>query len=78
MKYSTHGVCATAIDIELDGDIIKSVRFYGGCEGNHKGICSLVEGMKAQDVIDRLKGIRCGFRDTSCPDQLAVALEQIL
>ena len=78
MKYIIHGVCPSAIDVELDGDIVKSVHFFGGCDGNHKGICSLIEGMKVTDVIDRLKGIRCGCRSTSCPDQLAVILEQII
>lgn len=78
MKYRTSGTCASAIDIELDGDIIKSVSFTGGCNGNLQGISALVTGMKAQDAIDRIKGIRCGFKPTSCPDQLARALECML
>lgn len=78
MIYKPTGVCSQAIDIELDGDIIKSVSFVGGCSGNLQGIGSLVKGMKAQDAIDRLKGIRCGFKSTSCPDQLAKALESII
>lgn len=78
MRYQTKGTCASAIDIEMDGNIIKSVAFTGGCNGNLKGIASLVAGMNAQDAIDKLKGIRCGFKPTSCPDQLARALEQIL
>ncbi|MDO4292311.1 MAG: TIGR03905 family TSCPD domain-containing protein [Eubacteriales bacterium] len=78
MTYKTKGTCATAINVEMDGDIIKSVDFIGGCNGNLKGISSLVTGMKAQDAISRLKGIRCGFKSTSCPDQLAQALVQIL
>lgn len=78
MKYKTHGTCSTAIDIEMDGNIIKSVAFTGGCNGNLKGISSLVEGMNAEDAVSRLKGIRCGFKPTSCPDQLAHALEEIL
>lgn len=78
MKYKTSGTCSSAIDIEMDGNIIKSVAFTGGCNGNLKGISSLVTGMDARDAIDRLKGIRCGFKPTSCPDQLARALEQIL
>ncbi len=78
MNYKTHGVCASSIDIEMDGDIIKSVRFNGGCDGNHQGLSSLLTGMSARDAITRLKGIRCGFRSTSCPDQLAVILEQII
>lgn len=78
MTYQTHGTCSTAIQIEMDGDIIKSVSFVGGCNGNLKGISSLVAGMNARDAISRLKGIRCGFKSTSCPDQLATALESIL
>ncbi len=78
MRYKTSGTCSTAIDIEMDGDMIRSVSFTGGCNGNLKGICSLVAGMKAQDAISRLKGIRCGFKPTSCPDQLAQALESIV
>ncbi len=78
MRYQTSGTCSTAIDIEMDGDVIRSVRFTGGCNGNLKGISSLVTGMKAQDAISRLKGIRCGFKPTSCPDQLAQALESIV
>lgn len=76
MVYKTKGVCSRSIDIELDGDRIKSVKFNGGCNGNTKGIASLVQGMKIDDVIARLKGTDCGRRGTSCPDQLARALEQ--
>ena len=75
MVYKTKGVCSRSIDIELDGDTIKSVKFNGGCNGNTKGIASLVQGMKIDDVIARLKGPDCGGRGTSCPDQLAKALE---
>ena len=78
MTYKTKGTCSTAIDIELDGNIIKSVAFTGGCKGNLTGISSLVVGMTAEDAISRLKGIRCGFKATSCPDQLACALEQLI
>jgi uncharacterized protein (TIGR03905 family) len=77
MTYKTKGVCSSTIDIELDGDIIRSVKFTGGCHGNLQGISKLVEGMKADDAISRLKGIRCGFKNTSCPDQLAQALESL-
>ena len=76
MVYKTKVVCSRSIDIELDGDRIKSVKFNGGCNGNTKGIASLVQGMKIDDVIARLKGTDCGGRGTSCPDQLARALEQ--
>lgn len=76
MVYKTKGVCSRSIEIELEGDTVKSVTFNGGCNGNTKGISSLVRGMKVDDVITRLKGTDCGGRGTSCPDQLAKALEQ--
>ena len=75
MQDKTQGTCSTAIDLELDGDIIKSVSFTGGCNGNLQGISKLVEGMNKNDAIAKLKGIKCGFKNTSCPDQLAHALE---
>ena len=78
MRYIPKGVRSSAIDIELDNDTIKSVKFTGGCNGNLQGISSLVTGMKAEDAIAKLKGIRCGFKSTSCPDQLACALENLL
>ena len=74
MNYKTQGTCSQMINLELDGDKIKSVEFIGGCHGNLQGISKLVEGMKAADAIERLEGIRCGFNPTSCPDQLAKAL----
>lgn len=77
MKYKTTGVCSSFINIELDNNTIKSVSFEGGCNGNLKGISSLVEGMKVEDAISKLKGIKCGFKNTSCPDQLAIALEKM-
>ena len=77
MQYKTSGTCSTMIDLEVDGDIVKSVAFTGGCNGNLKGICSLVRGMKVDDAIEKLQGIKCGFKNTSCPDQLAKALIQI-
>lgn len=77
-QYKPVGVCSQNITIELDGDVIKSVQFIGGCNGNTQGVSALAEGMKAKDAIQKLKGIKCGFRPTSCPDQLAVALEQAL
>ena len=78
MKYKTQGTCSQEIDIELRDGVIESVQFVGGCNGNLKGICALVKGMKAEDAIDKLKGIKCGFKSTSCPDQLAKALESML
>lgn len=77
MTYKTKGVCSQQIDIEMDGDVIKSVTFYGGCHGNLQGIGKLVEGMKKDEVIARLEGIRCGYKATSCPDQLAQALKTL-
>ena len=78
MRYKTQGVCSSLIDIEMNGNIIESVKFTGGCNGNLQGIAALVKGMSANEAISRLKGIRCGFKNTSCPDQLAKALESIV
>lgn len=78
MVYKTKGVCSSAIELELDNGVIKKVRFVGGCDGNTKGVAKLVEGMNATDAISRLEGITCGFKPTSCPDQLAKALRQAL
>lgn len=77
MRYKPQGVCAQAIDIEVEGGVIQSVKFTGGCHGNLQGISSLVKGMQVEEAIARLKGIRCGFKSTSCPDQLARALENM-
>ena len=76
--YATSGTCSKQIDFELDGNIIKAVAFTGGCHGTLQGISKLVEGMTAEEAIKRLRGIRCGSKTTSCPDQLAVALEAAL
>ena len=73
--YSPKGVCSKQIEIEIDGDTIVSCKFLGGCSGNTQGICALVKGMSIENAIERLEGIRCGFRATSCPDQLACALK---
>ena len=77
MKYQTKGTCSTSIDIEVENGKIKFVEFFGGCNGNLKGIASLVTGMNVDEAISKLKGIRCGFKTTSCPDHLAQALERI-
>lgn len=77
MDYRPRGVCSQLIHFELDGDIVTNVQFLGGCHGNLQGIASLVKGMKVDDVIARLEGIRCGNKQTSCPDQLACALKQV-
>ena len=76
--YQTKGTCSRQIIVELDGDVVRSVRFVGGCNGNTKGISSLVAGMKADEVIERCAGITCGPRPTSCPDQLSRALREAL
>lgn len=76
MNFRTSGVCSQQINFEIDGDTIKSVEFIGGCSGNTQGVSRLVAGMKVDDAIQRLEGIKCGFRPTSCPDQLARALKQ--
>lgn len=75
-RYKTRGTCSEEIIIDLEGDTIRSLRFIGGCNGNLQGIGSLVKGMKADEVIRRCRGIRCGSKPTSCPDQLANALIQ--
>ncbi len=72
--YKTKGTCSSSIEVELDGNIIKSVRFLGGCQGNLKGISKIVEGMTVEHVAERFSGITCGFKKTSCPDQLAKAV----
>lgn len=77
-RYKTSGTCSTQILFDIDGDTLKSVEFIGGCNGNLQGISKLVEGMKVEEVIERLKGINCGPRPTSCPDQLARALTEAL
>lgn len=78
VTYKTRGTCSKFICISVDDEgCVQDVEFIGGCDGNTKGICSLVKGMKAAEVKARLKGITCGSKPTSCPDQLATALEQM-
>mgnify|MGYP002230397939 CR=1 FL=1 len=74
INYRTQGTCSSNIEIEVENDIITDVHFTGGCNGNLKGISSLVKGMKVDDVISRLEGIHCGNKSTSCPDQLCKAI----
>ena len=76
IEYKTHGTCSKMINIEVEDGIIVDCAFVGGCAGNTQGIAALVKGMKVEEAISRMKGIRCGFKSTSCPDQLAVALEK--
>jgi len=82
MKYqfSTNGTCSRSIDFDIDpvSHKVGSITFTGGCNGNLKGIAAMAEGLPAEQVIERLKGIRCGMKPTSCPDQLATALEEAL
>ena len=78
MVYKTKGTCSTQIDIDVENGIIKHVEFTNGCNGNLQGVSRLVEGMKAEDAIKKLRGIRCGAKSTSCPDQLSYAIEQAM
>ncbi len=77
LEFKTHGVCSRMVKIEVEDGVVTSCEFVGGCSGNTQGVASLVVGMKTEDAIARLKGIKCGMKDTSCPDQLARALEEI-
>ena len=76
MRFQTRGVCSSAIDFDVVDNKVTNVRFQGGCSGNTQGVAALVEGMHIDEAIKRMKGIKCGFKPTSCPDQLATALEQ--
>ena len=76
--FTTRGTCSKAIDFEVEGGVVRSVSFKGGCNGNTQGVSALVEGMPVEEVIKRLEGIKCGPRPTSCPDQLAQALKASL
>ena len=76
--YKTQGTCSRSITFDLEDGVVRNISFYGGCNGNLKGIAALAEGKKAEEVIKVLSGIRCGFKSTSCPDQLAKALSEAL
>ena len=76
--YKTSGTCSRAITFDLEDGKVKNVEFQGGCNGNLKGIAALVEGMDANDAVEKLRGITCGFKSTSCPDQLSRALSEAL
>ena len=76
ITYRPRGVCSRNMEIDVEGDIIQSVRVEGGCSGNLQGICSLLKGMTVEEAVARMEGIRCGGKPTSCPDQLAQALKQ--
>ena len=75
--YKPNGVCARQIHIEIEDDVVTQIKFIGGCAGNTQGVAHLAEGMKIDDIISKLEGIRCGFKPTSCQDQLAKALKQV-
>lgn len=77
LNYKPQGVCSREMIIEYEDGIVKDAKVIGGCHGNLQGICSLIKGMKIEDVIARLDGIKCGYKPTSCPDQLAKALKTI-
>ena len=77
-NYTTKGVCSRQISFDIEDGIVKNVSFVGGCNGNLKGISALVEGADAKDIVKRLRGTKCGMKDTSCPDQLAAAIEAAL
>ena len=78
LEYTPQGICASHISVEVEDGVVQAVRFDGGCPGNHLGLEALARGMKVEDVIARLEGIRCRTKPTSCPDQLAQALKQAL
>ncbi len=78
ISYEPKGVCAAGLEFDIEDGVVKNINFMGGCDGNHKGLAALAEGMPPEEAAKRLKGITCGRRNTSCPDQLAAALEQFL
>lgn len=75
-EYKTKGTCSSRITFDLDGDVVTNVKFTGGCNGNLKGISSIVDGMTVEEISKKLDGITCGFKNTSCPDQLAKAVTE--
>lgn len=78
MVYKTHGTCSSQISFDVIDNKVRNVKFTGGCNGNTQGVAALVEGMDVNEAISRMEGIRCGFRPTSCPDQLATALKETI
>ena len=77
-SYRPQGTCSKLMTFELEDGVVRRLEVVGGCNGNLQGLSRLVEGMRAEDVVEKLRGIRCGFKETSCPDQFAIALEQAL
>ena len=78
IKYNTKGICAVRIEFDVEDGIVQNINFLGGCDGNHKGLAALAEGMTPAQAAAKLKGITCGRRSTSCPDQLALSLEDFM
>ncbi len=78
ITYNTKGICAARVEFDVEDGVVKNIHFLGGCDGNHKGLAALAEGMTPEEAARRMKGITCGARKTSCPDQLALALEEFL
>ena len=78
IEYKTTGVCSRMIIVDTEDGVITDCKFVGGCAGNTQGVAALVVGMKVEDAVNKIKGIKCGFKPTSCPDQLATALEEAL
>ena len=77
IEYKTSGTCSRMVILDIDDGVVTDCKFVGGCAGNTLGVAALVIGMKVEEVVERLKGIKCGFKPTSCPDQLAIALEKM-
>ncbi|MFR7989255.1 MAG: TIGR03905 family TSCPD domain-containing protein [Anaerovoracaceae bacterium] len=77
-RYKTKGTCSVCIDVEMEGNTLKNAVFHGGCNGNLQGISALVSGLTYEEIRDKLSGIKCGFKSTSCPDQLVRALEEAM
>lgn len=78
VKYTPRGICARQMIVSAENGIVTGAEIIGGCDGNHKGIISLIKGMKVEDAIERMQGIRCGSKESSCPDQLAKAFQKLL
>ena len=78
LEFKTNGTCSRAVIIDVEDGVVTDCRFVGGCPGNTTGVAALVKGMKAEEAITRMKGIKCGMKSTSCPDQLALAIEQAI
>ena len=77
IEYKTKGTCSRAVIVDVEDGVITECQFVGGCSGNTQGVAALVKGMKVEDAVAKIKGIKCGMKSTSCPDQLALALEEL-